>query len=51
MDINSKVVAGIKVQAESLLNLARQDYNDYQGAVELIDSTSGKLIFTGMGKS
>ena len=28
-----------------------QDRNDYQGAVELIDGMSGKLIFTGMGKS
>ena len=51
MDINSHIVDGIKAQANSLLHMAGQDRNDYKGAVELIDGMSGKLIFTGMGKS
>jgi len=51
MDINQHIIESIQAQANSLLHMAGQDRNDYQGAVELIDGMSGKLIFTGMGKS
>ena len=51
MDINQHIIQSIQAQANSLLHMAGQDRNDYQGAVELIDGMSGKLIFTGMGKS
>ena len=51
MDINQHIIQSIQAQANSLLHMAGQDRNDYQGAVKLIDGMSGKLIFTGMGKS
>ena len=51
MDINQHIIQSIRAQANSLLHMAGQDRNDYQRAVELIDGMSGKLIFTGMGKS
>jgi len=51
MDINQHIIQSIQAQANSLLHMAGKDRNDYQGAVELIDGMSGKLIFTGMGKS
>ena len=51
MDINQQIIQSIQAQAKSLLSMAGQDHNDYRGAVELIDTMSGKLIFTGMGKS
>ena len=31
--------------------MAKHDSNDYEAAVKLIMSCSGKLVFTGMGKS
>ncbi|MDC1363739.1 SIS domain-containing protein, partial [Schleiferiaceae bacterium] len=51
MDINQHIIQSIQAQANSLLHMAGKDRNDYQGAVELIDGMSGKMIFTGMGKS
>lgn len=51
MDINQHIIQSIQAQGNSLLHMAGQDRNDYQRAVELIDGMSGKLIFTGMGKS
>ena len=51
MEINALIIRSIEAQANSLLDLAHRDSNDYQRAVELILGMSGKLVFTGMGKS
>src|SRR6056300_1311823 len=51
MEINALIIRSIEAQANSLLDLAHRDSNDYQKAVELILGMSGKLVFTGMGKS
>lgn len=51
MEINALIIRSIEAQANSLLDLAYRDSNDYQRAVELILGMSGKLVFTGMGKS
>ena len=40
-----------EAQAKSLLDMAQHDSNDYEAAVNLIMSCTGKLVFTGMGKS
>jgi arabinose-5-phosphate isomerase len=51
MSTNQVVIRLIKAQAESILAMAEMDENPYQRAIELIISSKGKLIFTGMGKS
>ena len=50
MEINALIIRSIEAQANSLLDLAHRDSNDYQRAVELILGMSGKLVFTGMGR-
>ncbi len=51
MSINKLTIQSIEAQAQSLLDMARKDNNDYEAAVKLIMSCKGKLVFTGMGKS
>ncbi len=51
MSINKLTIQSIEAQAKSLLDMAKHDSNDYEAAVKLIMSCSGKLVFTGMGKS
>ncbi len=51
MSINNRTIASIEAQAKSILDLAQRDTNDYESAVKMIMECSGKLIFTGMGKS
>lgn len=51
MNIKKHTVEAIKGQANSLLELAERDKNDYEAVINLILSCRGKLIFTGMGKS
>ena len=51
MSINKLTVQSIEAQAKSLLDMAQHDSNDYEAAVNLIMSCTGKLVFTGMGKS
>lgn len=51
MSINKLTVQSIEAQAQSLLDMAQRDRNDYESAVKLIMSCTGKLVFTGMGKS
>ena len=51
MSINKLTIQSIEAQANSLLDMARKDNNDYEAAVKLIMSCKGKLVFTGMGKS
>jgi arabinose-5-phosphate isomerase len=51
MSINKLTVQSIEAQAKSLLDMAQHDSNDYEAAVKLIMSCTGKLVFTGMGKS
>jgi len=51
MNTNQLVIRSIKAQAESILAMSEMDENPYQRAIDLIISSKGKLIFTGMGKS
>lgn len=51
MNINELVLSSIRAQSESILAMAQMDCNSYHKAIELIISSKGKLIFTGMGKS
>ena len=51
MSINKLTIQSIEAQAKSLLDMAKHDRNDYEAAVKLIMSCTGKLVFTGMGKS
>lgn len=51
MDINKRTRDSIQAQGKSIIEMAERDTNDYQAAVDLIASCTGKLVFTGMGKS
>jgi arabinose-5-phosphate isomerase len=51
MSLNKRVIAAIKAQANSILDMANRDQNDYDSAIDLIQNMRGKLVFTGMGKS
>lgn len=51
MDINKRTRESIQAQGKSIIEMAERDTNDYQAAVDLIASCTGKLVFTGMGKS
>ena len=51
MNVNQLVLRSIKAQAHSILEMSILDENPYQEAIDLINSSKGKLIFTGMGKS
>lgn len=51
MNVNQLVIRSIKAQANSILAMSDIDENPYQKAINLIISSKGKLIFTGMGKS
>ena len=51
MSINKLTIQSIEAQAKYLLDMAKHDRNDYEAAVKLIMSCSGKLVFTGMGKA
>lgn len=51
MNINQLVISSIRAQAESIIRMSQEDNNPYEVVIDLIRSSSGKLIFTGMGKS
>ena len=51
MTINQLVISSIRAQAESIIRMSQEDNNPYEVVIDLIRSSSGKLIFTGMGKS
>lgn len=51
MNANELVIRSIKAQAKSILDMSDIDENPYQKVIDLIISSKGKVIFTGMGKS
>ena len=51
MDLISIARETFEIEAESLLKASRELDQSFVDAVELIESTSGKLIVTGVGKS
>lgn len=51
MKTNQLVIRSIKAQAESIISMTKMDENPYERVVDLIISSKGKIIFTGMGKS
>ena len=51
MKTNQLVIRSIKAQAESIISMTEMDENPYDRVIDLIISSKGKIIFTGMGKS